>query len=168
MRTTWLRSPLVQFVVTGAAIFVVYGLVRGSRVDESRRIEVSEQQIDRLREMLTAQWRRPPIESELAGLIQSYIREEILYREAIAMGLDQDDTVVRRLMAQKLELIADDLATYGVHLVQIHERTPSRSPQLSEVSDRVGNDLVNDRRREAGEALLESLKERYDIVVAGR
>jgi parvulin-like peptidyl-prolyl isomerase len=55
-------------------------------------------------------WNRPPTETELKGLIDSYIKEEVYYREALALGLDQDDTVLRRRLMQKMEFLSNDLA----------------------------------------------------------
>ena len=52
----------------------------------------------------------PPTQQELDGLIQNYVNEEVFYREALAMGLDQDDTIIRRRLRQKLEFVAEDLA----------------------------------------------------------
>ncbi len=80
---------------------------------ESKEIVISSQQIELLASMWEKQWRRPPTPQELNGLIQSFIREEVLYREALAMGLDRDDMVVRRRLAQKIEFLAQDLATQG-------------------------------------------------------
>jgi parvulin-like peptidyl-prolyl isomerase len=268
-------SPLFHFVVIGIAAFALHGALRGSVVDDSQRIDIDEAEIARMREMWTAQWRRPPTESELDALIDSVIREEILYREALAMGLDRDDTVVRRRLAQKMEFLADDLATraeptreelerfleanleryqlparvsfahiyfsvdrrgaaaegearaaleriragespdvlgdpfmlqrdyplrtqqevsqlfgsefgkalfsmetrgwggpirssYGLHLVDVRRRDESRRPELDEVLDRLRNDLLSERRSEAMDTLVDSLKERYQITVVGR
>jgi hypothetical protein len=57
-------------------------------------------------------WMRPPTQEEMQGLVDDYVREEVLYREARAMGLDQDDVIVRRRMRQKFEFLAEDLATH--------------------------------------------------------
>jgi hypothetical protein len=54
-------------------------------------------------------WKRPATETELAGLIEDYVREEVYYREALAMGLDRDDTIVRRRLRQRLEFVTDDI-----------------------------------------------------------
>ena len=59
-------------------------------------------------------------------------------------------------------------SSYGLHLVRVHQRSEGRKPELSEVRDRVRNDLLDQRRREADKALVDSLKERYEIVVEGR
>jgi peptidyl-prolyl cis-trans isomerase C len=270
-----LNNPLLHFLAIGALVFALYGALRGSSADDSQRIEINEPELARMREMFTAQWQRPPTPTELDGIIEGFIREEILYREALAMGLDRDDTVVRRRLAQKIEFLADDLATrveptteelerfleesperyelparvsfshvyfseerrganaeedasaaltriragaseneqgdpfmlqrdyplrtqreaaelfgtefasalfamepevwdgpvpssYGLHLVIVHQSTPSSTPELADVSRRLRNDLLAQRRSEANEALVDSFKQRYDIVVAGR
>ena len=55
-------------------------------------------------------WQRPPTRQELDGIVKEYVKEEVLYREALAMGLDRDDTLVRRRLRQKLEFVAEDMA----------------------------------------------------------
>jgi hypothetical protein len=108
-----LRAPLFHFLVFGILLFVLYSMYGDKRQTESKEIVVSAQQIELLASLWEKQWRRPPMPEELTGLIESFIREEVLYREALAMGLDRDDTVVRRRLAQKIEFLAQDLATRG-------------------------------------------------------
>lgn len=107
--TAWLREPLVQFIALGVALFALYGVVDGGGSDagDEKRIDVTQAEIAWLTERWTRQWQRPPTETELRGLVDSYVREEVLYREALAMGLDRDDAVVRRRMVQKLELLTE-------------------------------------------------------------
>lgn len=265
----WRRNPLLQFAVIGALLFFAYGFVHDTRTGDVNRIELTSTDLDRMRELWAMQWKRPPTETELQGLVEAHIREEVLYREALAMGLDEGDTVIRRRLAQRVTFMAEDLASrveptpaelqrhfeahldryrvparvsfshiyfsvdrrgdeaesdaraalvhpetargdpfmlqsdfpsrtqrevrelfgldfaralfalepadwpgpvassYGLHLVRVHERTEGREPELSEVRDRVRNDLLDRRRREADKALVDSLKERYEIVVEG-
>jgi parvulin-like peptidyl-prolyl isomerase len=73
-------------------------------------IAVTGLEVEWLRRNWEARWQRPPTETELRGLVDDFVRQEVLYREAIAMGLDRDDQVVRNRMVQKLELLTDDLA----------------------------------------------------------
>ena len=108
-----LRQPLLQFLVLGVILFGLYSLFGQKEEAESKEIVISVQQIELLASMWEKQWRRPPTPQEMNGLLQSFIREEVLYREALAMGLDRDDTVVRRRLAQKIEFLAQDLATQG-------------------------------------------------------
>jgi hypothetical protein len=106
------REPLVHFVVLGLALFLVDAAVNRStsREPSSRQIVLTLDDLRQLQIAFTAQWRRPPSEAEMVGLIENRIREEILYREALAMGLDKDDTIVRRRMAQKMEFLAEDVS----------------------------------------------------------
>lgn len=108
-----LRAPLLHFVVLGILLFALYSIYGDKRQTESKEIVVSAPQIELLASLWEKQWRRPPMPQELQGLIDSFIREEVLYREALAMGLDRDDMIVRRRLAQKIEFLAQDLATRG-------------------------------------------------------
>ena len=107
-----LREPLVHFVVLGALLFGVWAWQQrhGPRSPQPRTITLTVDDIRQLQIGFTAQWRRPPTEQEMLALIESRIREEILYREALAMGLDKDDTIVRRRMAQKMQFLAEDVS----------------------------------------------------------
>jgi len=102
----WLREPLVHFLIAGAAIFAIYAW-RGDAVDASdRRIVVGEAQVQRLANIWSQTWQRPPSANELDGLIRDYIKEEVYYREAIRLGLDQDDAIVRKRLRAKMEFLA--------------------------------------------------------------
>ncbi len=106
--THMLREPLVHFFILGAGIFLLSALV-GESDEPLDEIVVSSGQVDRLVETWQRTWQRPPTSAELEGLIEDYIREEILYREAMAMGLDRDDTIIRRRLRQKMEFLPQDL-----------------------------------------------------------
>ncbi len=107
----WHKEPLLHFLVIGAMIFVLFSVV--SKEDftvENNKIIVSTGDIERLGSNWERTWNRPPTENELKGLVESHIKEEVYYREALALGLDQDDTVLRRRLMQKLQFLTDDLA----------------------------------------------------------
>jgi hypothetical protein len=108
----FLREPLLHFLLIGAALLAADAALRPAvRADRgSKQIQLGEGDLSQLALAFQAQWRRPPTPEELAGLIEDRIREEILYREALAMGLDRDDSIVRRRMAQKMEFLAEDVA----------------------------------------------------------
>ena len=102
----WLREPLVHFLIAGGAIFGFYAW-RGDTVDaSSRQIIVSEAQVQRLANIWAQTWQRPPSIQELDGLIRDDIKEEIYYREAIRLGLDQDDAIIRRRLRAKMEFLS--------------------------------------------------------------
>ncbi len=107
--STILREPLIHFFVLGAGIFLLFGLIGGSEEDQTDTIIVKAGQIDRMVEGWKKTRMRAPTVDELKGLIEDRIREEIYYREALAMGLDRDDMIIRRRLRQKMEFLSHDL-----------------------------------------------------------
>ena len=107
-----LREPLLQFFLIGICIYAAYALY-GTPDEgfEGNIIVVDASRIDAFKTAWQQRWNRPPTEQELNGLIDQFVREDILYREAIAMGLDKDDPITRRRMAQKLEFLSKNIAS---------------------------------------------------------
>jgi hypothetical protein len=96
--------------VLGALLFIGYSLLHRSSAPKAGQIVVTPGKIANLRESFSRVWQRPPSASELDGLIEDYIREEVLAREAMALGLDRDDTVIRRRLRQKMEFLFNNRA----------------------------------------------------------
>ncbi len=106
----FLNEPLVRFMILGAVIFALQALFDKTEAGEDLKVEISTGQIQGLRATWGKKRGRPPTESELRDIVNGRLREEIFYREAIRMGLDQDDVIVRRRLAQKLEFIVQNLS----------------------------------------------------------
>ncbi len=108
----FLREPLIQFLLIGAVIFSVYHYVQpdGGMAPSSKQIQLSLDELAQLTVLFQSQWRREPTPEEFRQLVENKVQEEVLYREALAMGLDKDDTIVRRRMAQKMQFLAEDVA----------------------------------------------------------
>jgi parvulin-like peptidyl-prolyl isomerase len=117
--TTLLRQPMLHFLVGGAMLFVAYAVFGGDRgaVDRAQnreqRILVTRGQVESFASGFAARWRRPPGEDELAELVAEHVREEALVREALALGLDQGDAVIRRQLRLKMEFLAQDTVSLG-------------------------------------------------------
>jgi hypothetical protein len=107
-----LREPLLHFLLLGAALFAAYAYLGRSvaGVETSRQIQLGVDDLSQLELGFESQWRRPPTPDEFRLLVENRVQEEVLYREALAMGLDRDDTIVRRRMAQKMQFLAEDVA----------------------------------------------------------
>jgi len=106
------REPLLHFLVLGAALFVLQSIVRPGIVGRrTTRIDVGPDELAWITNTWLQQYRRPPTESELHALVDDYVREEVLYREALAMGLDRDDIIIKRRMVQKMSFLSEDVAT---------------------------------------------------------
>lgn len=107
-KTLW-REPLLHFLLIGAALFLLFELTREESLDPANSILVSQNQTEQLAAQFKRTWLRPPTDEELSGLIETYVRDEIYYREALAMGLDRNDPQVRQRMRLKLEFLLEDL-----------------------------------------------------------
>jgi PPIC-type PPIASE domain len=105
-----LREPLLHFLLLGTVIFAAYGFVSKRASNEPGKIVISEGQIAAMAEGFARTWRRPATREEIEGLIKDQVQEEVYCREAMALGLDKDDTVIRRRLRQKMEFISDDIA----------------------------------------------------------
>jgi hypothetical protein len=105
-----LREPLLHFFGLGVLVFLAWAWLGGD-IEESDEIVVSRGQQTRLIETFQRTWGRQPTQIEFEGLIDDYLREELAYREGSLRELDRNDTVIRRRLRQKLELLAEDLAT---------------------------------------------------------
>ena len=102
-----LKEPLVHFLALGLIVFAVYHVLNRSNQPEPDKIVVTQARIEQLSGLFAKTWQRPPTAAELKGLIDDYVKEEIFYREALTLGLDNDDTVIRRRLRQKMEFLSD-------------------------------------------------------------
>ncbi|MEZ5564051.1 MAG: peptidylprolyl isomerase [Gammaproteobacteria bacterium] len=105
------REPLLHFLLIGAAFFALYAWLNPDALESDRRIVVDEGRINALSESFQRTWRRVPTHGEIASLVDDFALEEIYYRQALALGLDEDDPVIRRRLQQKLEFLAVSMAT---------------------------------------------------------
>lgn len=101
----------MQFLLIGVCIYGAYALFGVSDEDyEDMSVRVDSDRIDAFIGGWESRWNRPPTREEIDGVIEQYVREEVLYRQAVAMGLGENDPITRRRMAQKLEFLTSDLA----------------------------------------------------------
>jgi len=165
-----IREPLVHFLLLAGAIFAAYGLLSG-RVATEEAIGVTPAKIEQMASIFARTWQRPPTADELKGLIDDYVKEEIYVREAMRLGIDQDDTVIRRRLRMKMEFLNDaeaeatpatdaELAAY----LAAHPGTFREAPRIA--FEQVYLDV---RKRGAGAqadatALLGSLKTNASLV----
>ena len=105
-----LREPLLHFLAGGALLFALYGIVGDDPSYAPDRIVVDEERVASLLSTFQRTWLRAPTRSELDGLVQEFVNEEILYREGLALGLDRDDGVIRRRLRHKMEFLHTGLA----------------------------------------------------------
>ncbi len=103
-----LKEPLLHFLLIGVALFLIYGALNNEKNKNEILID------DNLINELSAKWQlkrnRNPSLNELKGLVDQFIEQEVLYREALDLNLDKNDEIVKRRLAQKMEFISDGMA----------------------------------------------------------
>ncbi len=111
-RAPWLHEPLVQFLILGLALFLLNAALNhsASQTERSYKIALTSDDLRQLQNTFVAQWRRAPSCAEMQRLEETKIREEILYREALMLGLDRDDVIIKRRLAQKMQFLAEDVS----------------------------------------------------------
>ena len=161
------RQPLVHFLVLGALFYALWTwFVAPRAAGDDNTIVVTAADVGRLEAAWRARWRRPPTPEEASGLVRGHVREIALYRHAVAMGLDQNDPVIRRVLGQKLQSIAQNLVELSLapsdqELATFYEGNEDRyrPPELATFSqvflnpDRRGEDTLKD-----AETLLAELR----------
>src|SRR5271165_2785228 len=107
-----LREPLLHFVFIGITLFAVHAYMHRGRggVESSRQIVLSLDELQLMESYFESQWHRQPTPAEFQAMVEDKVREEVLYREGLAMGLEKDDEIVKRRMAQKMQFLAEDVA----------------------------------------------------------
>jgi peptidyl-prolyl cis-trans isomerase C len=162
----WLHEPLLHVLLIGLALFAVYGALNpdaGQRQD-ANRIVITADDLAQIQLNWMAQWQRAPSPDEMRSLLDGKIREEILAREAMALGLDKDDTIVKRRMAQKMEFLMEDVSALREppddELRFWFEQNPQRFALPGLVSFRhlyFSSDLRGERARDAAADALQKL-----------
>lgn len=108
---SWLKEPLLHFAVAGVLLFAAYDWInRGETENSPYELHLTVAEVDWLRETWTSQWQRAPTDDELRGLVSDYLKESLLAREAMAIGLDENDIVVTRRLAQKMAFLVEGTA----------------------------------------------------------
>jgi peptidyl-prolyl cis-trans isomerase C len=108
----WLREPLLHFLLIGLVLFGVYAYTNRGRIgiESPRQIVLSLDELATMTAYFESQWHRRPTPQEFQAMVEDKIKQEVLYREGLVMGLDKGDTIVKRRMAQKVQFLAEDVA----------------------------------------------------------
>ena len=160
-----LKEPLFHFLLLGAVIFVVYFMLNPAVDNAGNQIRVTQGDVERFKQVFQKQWQRQPTKEELQGLIRAHLKEEVLYREALAMGLEKDDTIVRRRLAQKVEFLITDITVPtevdDKELMAFYEKNAARYTRAARLSFRhiyFNPDIRGERTMDEANATLHTLQ----------
>jgi parvulin-like peptidyl-prolyl isomerase len=162
-----LREPLLHFAVLGFALFALYGWLNEGLPGAENEIVVSRGQTRSLQAQFERVWQRQPTPEELQGLVDNWVREEIFYREGIVMGLDRDDPVVRRRIAQKLEFILDGAALQAPTEAELQEWLDAHADRYAIEARYSLRQLYFDPARR-GELLEQTIEAARDAAAKGK
>jgi hypothetical protein len=171
----FLREPLVHFLLLGALLFGVFALAGRWTNERPDRIVITPGLIENLQLGFTRSAQRAPTAAELDAVIEDYIREEVLDREAVARGLDRDDPVIRRRLREKMEFFTEDsVATAEPTDAQLNDflqknpeafRKQGHLPELAEVREAVQRAWLAASRKQTNDEAYRKLREHYTVVV---
>jgi hypothetical protein len=129
----FLKEPLLHFLFAGAVLFVMYGWFNDGTevgIKDERVVRITAGQVEWLKQTWAGQWGRPPNEGELQEIVAGYLKEELLAREARELNLDENDIVVRRRLAQKMDFMVQDTTQVAEpseeELRRLYESHPER------------------------------------------
>ena len=172
------REPLFHFLLLGAAIFALSHFSSSSTVAPTgglndHRIVIPAQQVALLRNGYVLDNNRPPTDAELQHLIDAYVREEILVREARAQGLDRDDTIIRRRLVQKMDFaVADpptppdsELESYLAQHPATFRTAAGTVPALADIHPAVLSAWMADQRQQAADQMYQKYRAQYQVSV---
>ncbi|HVT89121.1 MAG TPA: hypothetical protein VHD56_09735 [Tepidisphaeraceae bacterium] len=173
----FLHEPLVHFLMLGAILFGGFRLLGNWTIEKPQQIVVSARQIDALASGFTLDFKHPPSPGELDRVIQDYVREEVLCREADKLKLQFDDQAIRRLMRQrmesynqnqaKLQLPTDDQLRefYTQHPDIFRDKSTGALPAFEEIVSTVRSVWTATKQKEARDAAYEKSKTHYNVVI---
>jgi peptidyl-prolyl cis-trans isomerase C len=163
--SNFLKDPLVHFLILGAGLFVVLAWLDQPEDSDSDRIVITAEQVEETRRAAAILRGREPTPEELEELLEPIIREQVLYREALALGLDRDDETVRLRLVEKMQFLAQDLAEPAPPTEEALERYFAAQPERFVVPALVTFEQIYFSPAERGEQLeadagaaLESLR----------
>ena len=159
------KEPLFHFLALALVIFAAYSVLHATGAGRPDGIVVTAPKIGQLASVFAKTWQRPPTADELKGLIDDYVKEEIYVREALALGLDKDDTVIRRRLRLKMEFMNDagvdalvptdgDLEAY----LKAHPAEFEVDPMIAFQQVFIGPERHGDKIDQDASSVLESLR----------
>jgi len=172
-----LHEPLVHFLLLGAVLFGLFAWrgSAGAPVAVTDQIVITPGLLDNMRTSFQRMNGRAPDAGDLDQAVDLYVREEVLDREARALGLDRDDTIVRRRLAQRMEFIStakvearapseEDLRAFFEKNPALFKREDGGAPQFAEAREAVERAWLNHERQAAADAAYEKMRARYTVV----
>lgn len=173
-----LKEPLLHFLLIGVGLFFLFSQLNSEEeASDTQQIIMNKSKIAVLSGIFMEENSIPPTDKEIQELLENNIREEVLSREAIALGLDKDDRVIRHRLAQKMQYLFEDVAMVDepndeVLKAYFQENKASFSNEegtdnleYSKVKQKVKREWLTKQQKKENEIFYEDLKSRYKIIL---
>jgi len=167
-----IKEPLLHFLLTGFGLFFLFSQVNNDEdSNKKKQIIVNKSKLTTLYDTFIEENARVPTSKELREILEADIREEILYHEALAQGLDKNDRVIRHRLAQKMEYLFEDISIFEepsdeVLKAFLKEEQKNFTKEFSEIKQKLKNKWIEKKQKEANDAFFENLKSNYHIVMS--
>lgn len=173
--TKLLKEPLLHFLLIGVGLFFLFSQLNSDEeASDTQQIIVNKSKLEVLSSTFMEENSIPPTDKEVQELLENYIREEVLSREAIAIGLDQDDRIIRHRLAQKMQYLFEDVAIVEepsdeVLKAYFQENKTSinneNDTEYSKVKQQVKSEWLAKEQQKENKIFYEDLKSRYEIIL---
>ncbi len=174
--STFLREPLFHFLLIGAGIFFLYAELASTQEDEKDKIIITKEKIDTLALAFSQENGRQPVGDEIQKKLDNDIKDEVLYREAMAIELDKDDRIIRRRLIEKMKYLFEDLMfiedpsdeelkRYFQNNRDTFMESSGVLPEYSKIKDHVKREWTSEQQKKSNETFYEDIKSRYEIII---
>jgi hypothetical protein len=171
-----LKEPLIHFVLIGAGLFLLFAQLNSEEeVDTSKQIIINKAKLNMLSSAFMKDNGREPTDKEMAELLEKSIREKILYKEAMAIGLDKDDIVIQHRLAEKMKYLFEDitvvedptdeiLKVYFQENIEKFKDKDGNIPKFDDIKYKLTNKWIADKQKKENKAFYDNLKSQYKII----
>jgi len=173
-----LKEPLLHFLLIGVGLFFLFAQLNNEEEASNRQqILIKKSKIEILSGIFMEENSVPPTDKEIQEFLKNYIREEVLSREAIAIGLDQDDRVIRHRLAQKMQYLFEDVAMveepsdevlkayFQENKASFSDDEGTENLEYSKIKQQVKRDWLTAEQKKENEIFYENLKSNYEIIL---
>lgn len=173
-----LKEPLLHFLLIGIGLFFLFAQLNNEEEASNRQqILINKSKIEILSGIFMEENSVPPTDKEIQEFLKNYIREEVLSREAIAIGLDQDDRVIRHRLAQKMQYLFEDVAMveepsdevlkayFQENKASFSDDEGTENLEYSKIKQQVKRDWLTAEQKKENEIFYENLKSNYEIIL---
>ena len=173
-----LKEPLVHFLLIGVGLFFLFSQLNSEEeVNETQQIIINKSKLEVLSGTFMEENGIPPTDKEIQALLENNIREEVLSREAMAMGLDKDDRIIRHRLAQKMQYLFEDVAMveepsdevlkayFQENKGSFNNEEGTEDLEYSKLKQLVKRKWLEKEQQKENEIFYEDLKSRYEIIL---